>query len=182
MKNKLALGTSGILALCLCLCVACGPTGDAGVTASVKTKMAADPDVSALQIEVDTQNGVVTLTGNVNSATEKEQAIRIARDTSGVRDVVDMITVRVAEDRGDAPGTDRTIGERLDDASITMKVKDQLRDDPMVKARNIDVDTRDGVVFLTGTVATAEEKERAIELARNTQDVRDVQANLDVRG
>ena len=182
MKNKLAFGTFCILVLCLALCVACGPTGDAGVTASVKTKMAADPDVKAMRIEVDTKNGVVTLTGNVDSTVEKDQAIRIARETSGVRDVVDMITVRVAEDRGDAPNTDRTIGERLDDASITMKVKDQLREDPMVKARNIDVDTRDGVVFLTGTVSSNEEKKRAIELARNTPDVRDVQANLDVRG
>src|SRR5687767_1003171 len=66
--------------------VACAQT-DAGITTNVKTKMAADDTVKAYQIDVDTANGVVTLTGAVDSPAAKEQAVVIARGTDGVRDV-----------------------------------------------------------------------------------------------
>lgn len=68
-------------------------TRDAGVTTAVKTKLLADTDISGLRIDVDTRNGVVTLTGNVRSAAEKERAVRIARDTEGVDSVVDNLKV-----------------------------------------------------------------------------------------
>ena len=74
------------------LTVACSQT-DAGITTNVKTKLAADDTVKAYQVDVDTRNGVVTLSGTVENATAKEQAIRIARGTDGVRDVIDQISV-----------------------------------------------------------------------------------------
>lgn len=74
------------------LAVACGQT-DAGITTSVKSKLAADDTVKAYQIDVDTAGGVVTLNGRVESAAAKDQAIRIARETNGVREVVDRLTV-----------------------------------------------------------------------------------------
>jgi hyperosmotically inducible protein len=67
--------------------------GDAGLTAAVKAKMLADDDVRGLAIDVDTSNGVVTLTGNVKSATEKAEAVRIARGTDGVKSVNDNLTI-----------------------------------------------------------------------------------------
>ena len=66
---------------------------DPGVTAAVKTKLLADPDVAGLKIDVDTQLGVVTLSGFVPSATEKAEAVRIATDTAGVKRVNDKLTV-----------------------------------------------------------------------------------------
>ena len=72
--------------------VACAQT-DAGITTNVKTKLAADDTVKAYQVDVDTRNGVVTLSGNVESAAAKDQAIMIARQTDGVRDVIDQIRV-----------------------------------------------------------------------------------------
>ena len=72
--------------------VACAQT-DAGITTNVKTKLAADDTVKAYQVDVDTRNGVVTLSGDVESAAAKEQAIQIARQTDGVRDVIDQIRV-----------------------------------------------------------------------------------------
>ena len=48
----------------------------------------------ALKIDVDTKNGVVSLTGPVKSQTEKDTALRIARETSGVRDVQDNLVVQ----------------------------------------------------------------------------------------
>jgi len=75
--------------------VACGQT-DAGITTNVKTKFAADDMVKAYQVDVDTQNRVVTLTGSVENTLAKERAIMIARDTEGVRDVIDQIQVSEA--------------------------------------------------------------------------------------
>ena len=72
--------------------VACAQT-DAGITTNVKTKLAADDTVKAYQVDVDTRNGVVTLSGAVETTGAKEQAIRIARETNGVRDVIDQIRV-----------------------------------------------------------------------------------------
>jgi hyperosmotically inducible protein len=68
------------------------------------------------------------------------------------------------------------------DAGITAKVKSALAADEMVKARNIDVDTVRGVVTLNGTVGSAAEKERAMQIARNTSGVSQVKDNLRTGG
>jgi hyperosmotically inducible protein len=161
----------------LALLMSCAST-DMGITAKVKAKFAADDVVKASRIDVTTNNGAVTLTGNVDSEEAKTRALNLARDTSGVVSVVDMISARRASGGGDAPEPDRTMGETVGDAGITISVKGQLRDDPLVKARTIDVDTRDGVVFLTGSVGSDAERQKAIQLARDTKGVRDVKANL----
>jgi hypothetical protein len=72
--------------------VACGQT-DAGITTNVKTKLAADEVVKAYQVDVDTQNHVVTLSGDVETMAAREQAVHIARTTTGVRDVIDQLRV-----------------------------------------------------------------------------------------
>jgi hypothetical protein len=89
---------TGLLALvaAAALAVACAQT-DAGITTKVKSKLAADPTVKASQIDVDTKNKVVTLNGTVDSQAAKDQAITIARGTSGVADVVDNLTVSGSE-------------------------------------------------------------------------------------
>jgi hyperosmotically inducible periplasmic protein len=153
---------------------------DVGITTKVKAQMAVDDTVRASRIEVTTENGVVTLTGDIDSAEAKERALSIARQTKGVVKVRDMIEVRRASGGGDAPEPGRTIGVTIDDADTTARVKFRLLDDPLVKGLKIDVDTRDGVVFLTGTVESEKEKEQAIKLARETKGVRDVQVNLTI--
>ena len=179
MKTRSLFGTVAIVALALVL-AACAST-DSGVTTKVKAKLAAANDVPASKIEVTTRNGVVTLTGNVDNAQVKERALQLARETKGVTDVVDMISVQTAEGTGNAPEPDRSMGEKIDDAGITMKVKANLLDDPVVKGLRIDVDTREGVVYLTGNVANENEKEQAIRVARGTEGVREVQANLTIK-
>ena len=67
---------------------------NAGITARIKSKMALDEIVEAADIDVDTANGVVTLTGSVASAAERERALQLARETEGVRSVVDRLDVR----------------------------------------------------------------------------------------
>ena len=79
-------------AAALLFTVACGQT-DAGITTAVKSKLAADDTVKAYQVDVDTSNKVVTLRGEVETAAQKEQAVTIARNTDGVRDVIDQLRV-----------------------------------------------------------------------------------------
>src|SRR5687767_10277498 len=97
--------------------VACAQT-DAGITTNVKTKLAADDTVKAYQVDVDTRNGVVTLSGDVENAAAKEQAIQIARQTDGVRDVIDQI--RVGEAAATA-GRDNDV-----DVDVDVDVDDDL--------------------------------------------------------
>ncbi len=66
---------------------------DGAVTASVKAKLIADPEVSALQIDVDTKDGMVTLTGTAATQALKDEAGRLAAGTEGVKDVKNDIQV-----------------------------------------------------------------------------------------
>jgi hyperosmotically inducible periplasmic protein len=166
------------LALAASLAGGCAQATDATITGMVKTRLAADGRVSASQINVDTTKGIVTLTGNVDGQEARDAAIKLTRDTSGVHDVKDMISVRSGAMSGEAPDPNLTLGERVDDAGITFRVKARLLDDPLVKGLQIDVDTRDTVVFLTGSVGSEAERKQAIEIARSTEGVTDVQANL----
>jgi hyperosmotically inducible protein len=87
-----------------------------------------------------------------------------------------------AQTRNDPP-TDtqkRSAGQTVNDATITARVKSALVGDDLVKARNIDVDTKSGVVWLNGTVASDAEKNKAISLARQVDGVREVQNRLTI--
>lgn len=70
-----------------------GFVSDAGLSGKIKSKMALDEVVRARSIEVSTTDGIVTLTGTVRSAAERDQAIRLAHDTTGVTRVVDRMVV-----------------------------------------------------------------------------------------
>ena len=70
-----------------------GITGDAAITTAVKTKMLADTTVSGLKIDVDTKDGIVSLSGNVASSVEKRRAVEIAKETDGVKSVSDRLKI-----------------------------------------------------------------------------------------
>src|SRR5262245_12084985 len=68
----------------------CGQT-DPGITTAVKGKFAQDDLVKAHEIEVTTHDHVVRLEGTVESAPARERAVQLARNTDGVRDVIDQL-------------------------------------------------------------------------------------------
>jgi hyperosmotically inducible protein len=72
---------------------AAAATGDAAITAKVKTKLLADPEVGGLKINVDTLDGKVTLTGTAESAAQKTEAGKLAKNTEGVSSVDNQITI-----------------------------------------------------------------------------------------
>ena len=88
------------------------------------------------------------------------------------------------QDRRSAEGpTDRggvSTSPTAPDAALTSKVKAKLLSDDMLSAMKIDVDSEDGVVYLSGVVDSADQKRKAVELAQNTEGVRRVEDNLKV--
>ena len=66
---------------------------DATITASVKAKLVADAVSNLTKVSVKVNDGVVTLSGTVESPKAKELAVRLARETRGVTDVIDLIDV-----------------------------------------------------------------------------------------
>lgn len=77
-------------------------------------------------------------------------------------------------------GCGKSVGETIDDATITTRVKTALLNDPAVGGLRIDVDTFKGVVTLSGRVKSKEEEQTAIALARKVDGVKDVQSTLQI--
>jgi hyperosmotically inducible periplasmic protein len=74
----------------------------------------------------------------------------------------------------------KTVGETIDDATITTRVKTSLLNDPDVAGLKIDVDTFKGIVTLSGAVKTPVERDKAIGIAKKTPGVVDVKSTLQV--
>ena len=72
---------------------AAGLASDVAITASVNARLAKDPDLSALRINVDTKDGAVTLTGPAPSQAAKDRAATLAREVEGVKSVTNNLSV-----------------------------------------------------------------------------------------
>ncbi|HWB74990.1 MAG TPA: BON domain-containing protein [Nannocystaceae bacterium] len=143
---------------------------DATITGRVGRRLTADPDVARYKIDVDTLDGVVYLRGKVDSSTMKASAERIARNTDGVRQVVNELIID-GDTKGDA--TDGDVG-------IKARVGTALSGDDDVRRVNVDVDVQDGVVTLSGVVHNESERAEAERIAREQEGVRDVKNDLQV--
>ena len=77
--------------------------------------------------------------------------------------------------------TQESTGEYIDNSAVTAKVKAALVDDPSVSAMQVKVKTFKGVVQLSGFVDTPQQKQRAEEIARGIDGVREVQNNISVK-
>jgi len=168
MTSRLLIATG--VAVCAFGCA----KSDSGITTSVKSKLVADDVVKARNIDVDTADKVVTLSGEVRSPEEEAQALQLARNTDGVANVVDRL--EVVPDAPAPPPSDNA----FTDASTTAEVKAKLLADSVVSGLRIDVDTKDHIVTLTGTVKSAVEKRKALELAGAVSGVTHVEDQLKV--
>jgi hyperosmotically inducible protein len=145
---------------------------DSVTTGRVKAALVADPTTKAHQIDVETYKGKVQLNGFVDPSASKERAGEVARNTKGVASVQNNLTVKTDP---------RTGAQTVDDGAITAKVKAALAGDPRVKAHQVNVETREGVVQLSGFVDSSEAKSTAEDLARNVDNVRSVDNEIDVK-
>lgn len=152
---------------------------DATITARVKSKLLWNRNTNGLDIEVSTDNGVVTLKGRVASGAHKDLAIQLAKNTTGVEGVVDELVV-VSEDGVQKKGTIEKLEAKTNDAWITTKVKSMLLFSKEAQGVDIEVSTVDQVVTLKGTVTSKEQKDLILKMVGDTVGVKSVRSELKV--
>ena len=142
---------------------------DSILSTKVKSKMIGDEFVKARYIDVDVLNGVVYLIGVVKSASQKRMAADLARSVEGVRHVENQLVVGKT-----------TIGQSLNDTMLTSKIRAKLLQDPDIRSTNIDIDTNNNIVTLTGIVSTHNEKNRVLYVVQQVTGNRQIIDNLSV--
>ncbi|MGE5358612.1 MAG: BON domain-containing protein [Bacteroidales bacterium] len=80
-----------------------------------------------------------------------------------------------------AAGCGKTVGDTIDDATITTRVKTALLNEPALVATGIDVETTAAVVTLSGSVKSTDDEQRAVRVARQVPGVKDVKSTLKVQ-
>lgn len=146
---------------------------DAWLLTKVKTTLLFHRSVSAMT-EVDVKNGIVTLRGDAENQAQKDLTTEFVRDIEGVKDVKNEMTV--------AKGTKemRTTGDKIDDSSITTQVKMSLLYHRSTSGLKTKVETKDGVVTLTGKAKNAAEKDLATKFAMDVNGVKSVKNQMTI--
>jgi len=154
---------------------------DASLTARVKSQLLWNSNTSGMKIDVDTNSGIVTLSGNVDSEAEAELAEQIAANTRYVKGVENHLKVSDAQMSIDdkVARETREAAQEVSDSWITAKVKSSLIYSRNVDGTDINVETDNGVVTLYGHVDSEFERESAITIARGIKGVKDVRPELE---
>lgn len=134
----------------------------------IQEKLYADDRVDLHQISVTVKGGVAYLQGDAGSIGQEETAKEIAARVQSVKDVVSYIKVG----RGDF---------NIDDATLTNRVETALSRSPHVSVRDVETQTINGRVVLSGTVDTAEQIEAVNRIVSQVPGVRDIENDLDCR-
>jgi osmotically-inducible protein OsmY len=142
---------------------------DAWIKDKVKITLLFHRSVSAGETEVDVKDGIVTLRGHAVSQAQKELTTEYAKDVEGVKDVNNEMTVSKASNK-----THRTLGKKIDDASITAQVKMALLLHRSTSALNTTVATKHGVVTVGGKARNAAEKDLVTKLVNDVNGVESV--------
>ena len=145
---------------------------DTVVTTRVKSALLADPDVKAFDLKVETRKGDVQLSGFVDNQMQIDRAIAVTRSVTGVKNVENKVSLK---------GAATTAGDQVDDSVITARVKSALLADASIKSLDIAVVTRKGEVQLSGFVNNQSQIDRAIEVARGTENVRSVGNEMSIK-
>jgi len=134
----------------------------------VKTTLLLHRSVSGINTEVsDVKNGIVTLRGEATSRAQRDLTTEYAKAVEGVKDVKNEMTVAGAK-------ASNTVGQDVDDASITAQVKIVLLYHRSTSALNTSVNTSKGVVTLGGKAARAADRELATKLVGDINEVKSV--------
>ncbi len=146
---------------------------DSLLTARVKGALVSDEVTKAHRINIETYQGIIQLSGFVSSETEKTRAGEVAAAVPGVVEVRNAIEVRQTL-------ANRDTGQVIDDVTITARVKAALVADTDTTARDINVESYQGVVQLSGFVDTSSERRHASRVARAVTGVEQVRNDLQI--
>jgi osmotically-inducible protein OsmY len=161
-----ALLAAAMVALPVTVFGAVEDLSDTDITAAIETELVTEDAVASHLLDVQTTDGIVTLSGTVDNLLAKQRSIEIAKATKGVRSVVDQLEVEPVS--------------RTDD-EIETDVVAALAADPAADSYELDVKVDKGVVSLSGTVESWQEKNLAGMVAKGVRGVKDVTNNVTVR-
>jgi osmotically-inducible protein OsmY len=136
---------------------------DRWISGAVQDELAPDRGVSPNVLDVDTTDGVVTLSASVDNILAKERALQIAKSIRGVRAVIDLIDVTPSPRRDDHLRNDILLALKQDPATGTCKV---------------DVAVETAVVTLTGRVGSWTELRLAARIAKHVRGVKQLDNQL----
>jgi hyperosmotically inducible protein len=148
---------------------------DTWIGMKVKTALLFHRNVRATKTDVNVKDGVVTLSGEASSAAQKDLTTEYAKDVDNVKEVKNDMTI------AKTPATaNETVGEKIDDASITAQVKSSLISHRSTSALKTKVETTDGVVTVSGIAKNAAEKTLVTKLVTDINGVNSVINNMTI--
>jgi hyperosmotically inducible protein len=165
---------------------------DGWITMKVHSQFIPEDALEGSDIDVDTNNGVVTLTGTVPNEAAKTRAVAIAKATDGVKNVSDKLRIgpadnasaaardagrKAAQETREATGT---TGRAVTDGWIKSKIYSQYITEDALDDADIDIDIANGAVTLNGEVRSEAGRSRAQAIAKATDGVKSVKSNLKV--
>jgi hyperosmotically inducible protein len=175
MRRTLKVAAGALAGVALITIAGCASTmvpkntqdADSAITSVIHESLEANDKVKAGQVDIQTREGHVYLTGVVDTAEARREAVRTAWRTAGVHGVDNDLTVG-----------ERTVGSWADDVMISSKIKSRLIANSDIKAGDIDVSSSEGVVTLIGRVSSQSIKTEAERIARDTKGVDTVNNEL----
>jgi osmotically-inducible protein OsmY len=148
---------------------------DTWIGMKVKSALLFHRNVSATGTDVYVKDGIVTLQGEASSLAQKELTTEYAKDIDNVKEVKNNMTI------AKTPAIpSETIGEKIDDASITAEVKSSLLSHRSTSVLKTSVETTDGVVTLTGIAKNDAEKSLVTKLVTDIYGVTSVINNMTI--
>ncbi len=135
------------------------------ITYAIEAELLLDPAVAAHLVDVNSVDGVVTLTGSVDNILAKERATEIAETVKGVRSVVNNILVKPVV---------------REDSAVERDIREALLDNPTTELYDVTIDVNDATVMLDGSVESWQEKQMAARVAKGVKGVRNVENNITI--
>ena len=148
---------------------------DAWMAFKIRSRLLVKANVSAADTTVVVQDGVATLGGTADNMAQKELTGVYAMDIDGVKSVNNNIVVQ------STPPAGETVGENIDDASITSQVKYALFSHKSTSALKTKITTTDGVVHVTGDADSDAEKSLVTKLAMDVRGTKSVTNDMMVK-
>ncbi|MGD1030806.1 MAG: BON domain-containing protein [Opitutaceae bacterium] len=148
---------------------------DAWIAWKIRGQLLVSANVSAANTTVAVQDGDVTLGGTADNEAQKELTGVYAKDTDWVKSVKNEIVVN------SPPTTGETVGDKIDDASITSQVKLSLLTHKSTSAIKTRVSTTDGVVSVSGEAGSDAERSLVAKLAMDVRGVKSVTNDMTIK-
>lgn len=138
---------------------------DVSAGRAIKARMSRAYDFELGKVDVEVAEGIAVLTGNVPTEKDRQEAERIAWSAPNVVQVGNELEIGAGN---------RSLTRGTQDVVLGSKIRTRMMTDKSVKARNINIETYDGKVYLMGVARNAAELERAAYIASTTKGVKEV--------